>query len=228
MSPSFKQVGAFGSSLRKVVPHEVAHIVIDSEGIWCPPTPLTDLYSAWRKASIGDTIELRANEPTIENDVKVWAKKSGNKVLEVSHEKGRTRVVVRITKRGKEIVEMSATKANLNDPDETRRTLNAKLQLVTVGGFTVGLRTLEPGWRWSTSMKQVAKTETCQVHHIGYVVSGRMGFLMDDGTKLEVGPGDVFDVRPGHETWTIGEVPAVFLDLIGAVEREKAHAPNTS
>ena len=77
-------------------------------------------------------------------------------------------------------------------------------------------------------MKSMAKTETCEVRHVGYVLSGRMGFLMDDGMKLEVGPGDVFDVHPGHETWTIGETPVVFIDLIGAVEREKATASGSA
>ncbi len=183
---------------------------------------MTDLFKAWRRANLGDIIELRANEPTIESDVRAWAKKSGNRVVEVARERRYTRILVRITKRGKEIAELPATKANINDPDETKVTPKAKLQLVTVGGFTIGLRTLEPGWRWSTSMKQVAKTESCEIRHIGYVLSGRMGFLMDDGTKLEVGPGDAFDVHPGHETWTIGEVPVVFLDLMGAVEPDKA------
>jgi len=67
-------------------------------------------------------------------------------------------------------------------------------------------------------MKPIAKTQTCQVRHIGYVVSGRMGFAMDDGAKLEVGPGDGFDVHPGHDAWTIGKDPFVFIDLITAAE----------
>jgi hypothetical protein len=58
------------------------------------------------------------------------------------------------------------------------------------------------------------------MRHIGYMISGRLGFVMNDGMKIEVGPGEAFDVRAGHDTWTIGMVPAVFLDLIGAVERE--------
>jgi len=221
MFPSFKLVSGFkGEMQSRDTRHRAAHIIVDSEGIWCPPTPMTDLYKAWRRANLGDTIELRATEPGIENDVRAWAKKSGNRVLEAAHTKGYTKVVVQVTKKGKEVAEMSAAKANLNDPDETKVTPRAKLQLVTVGGFTIGLRTLEPGWRWSTSMRPVVKTETCEIRHIGYVLSGRMGFLMDDGTKLEVGPGDAFDVHPGHDTWTIGESPALFVDLIGAVERE--------
>ena len=202
-------------------------IVVDSEGVWCPPTPMTDLFRAWRNAELGDIIELHATEPDIENDVRAWAKKSGNRVLEVKRETEYTRIVVQITKKGKEFAILPATKSNVNDPDETKVTPLAKLQLVTVGGFSVGLRTLEPGWKWSTHMQPVAKTPSCQVRHIGYLVSGRMGFLMDDGTELGVGPGDVFDVHPGHDTWTVGDAPAVFVDLIGAVDRQRA-ATSTS
>jgi TusA-related sulfurtransferase len=202
--------------------HQTARTIVDSRGVWCPPTPMTDLFKAWRNANMGDVIELRASEPNIEKDVAAWAKKSGNKIIEVAQEKDYTRVVVRITKRGKEIAEMSAYKANLNEPDETKLTPKGKLQLATVGGFTLGLRTLEPGWAWTTSMKPVAKTDTCEIRHIGYVISGRMGFLMNDGTNLEVGPGEAFDVHAGHDAWTIGDVPFVFIDLISAVELLKA------
>ena len=197
-------------------------VVVESEGLWCPPTPMTDLFRAWRDADLGDIIELHATEPDIERDVRAWAKKSGNRVLEVRRERGYVSVVVQVTKKGKEVAILPATKSNMSDPDETKVTPKAVLQLVTVGGFTVGLRTLDPGWRWSMHMQPVAKRASCQVRHIGYVVSGRMGFLMDDGTGLEVGPGDVFDVHPGHDTWTIGSAPAVFVDMIGAVERQRA------
>lgn len=197
-------------------------IIVDSEGVWCPPTPLTDLFRAWRDADLGDTIELRATEPDVESDVGKWAKKSGNKVLKVSHEKDYVSIVIQVTKKGKEFAILPAIASNVNDPDETRVTPKAKLQLVTVGGFTMGLRTLEPGWRWSTHMQPVAKTASCEIRHIGYVVSGRMKFLMNDQTELEVGPGDAFDIHPGHDTWTVGDAPAIFVDMIGAVERQKA------
>ncbi len=196
-----------------------ARVIVDSRGIWCPPTPLTDLYKAWRTANLGDVIELRATEPNIEQDVRGWAKKSGNRVIEASQEKGYTKVVVRITKkRGKTFEELPVVKTSINEPDETILTLKGKLQLVIMGGFPFGLRTLEPSWRWTTLMKPVMKTETCEVRHIGYVISGRMGFQMSDGTTLEVGPGDAFDVKPGHDAWTVGQDPVIFLDLIGAAD----------
>jgi TusA-related sulfurtransferase len=189
---------------------------------------MTDLFKAWRKAGLGDVIELRATEPTIESDVRAWAKKSGNIVVKVVRESGVTKVVVKITKKGKEMAEMPVTKTSLDKPDEVKVTPRAVLRLATVGGFTLGLRTLEAGWRWSTDMRPIAKTKSCEVRHIGYVISGRMGFEMDDGTKLDVGPGDAFDVLPGHDTWTIGEAPAVFIDLIGAVESGRSHSSNGS
>lgn len=195
--------------------------IVDSRGIWCPPTPMTDLYRAWRKAKLGDVIELRADEPNIESDVRAWVKKSGNQLLEVRREKNYLSLVVRITKRGKEALRFSAMKTNFDHADETKKTPRANLQLVTMGDFTFGLRTLEPGWRWTESMRPIAKTETCEIRHIGYVISGRMGFLMDNGTELVVRPGEAFDIKPGHDAWTIGESPVVFLDLIGAVEKAK-------
>lgn len=94
--------------------------VVDSRGTWCPPTPLTDLFKAWRVAEIGDVIELLATEPTIERDVRAWARKSGNKIVEVAQEKNYTKVVVSITKKGKKVAEMSATKTNMNEPEHTR------------------------------------------------------------------------------------------------------------
>ena len=142
-------------------------------------------------------------------------------MVEVIKEKDHTRVVVQITKIGKEVAEMSAVKTNMNEPDETKSIPKGKLQLVTMGGFTFGLRTLEPGWRWSESVKPMVKTESCEVRHIGYVVAGRMGFAMDDGTMLEVGEGDAFDVLPGHDAWTVGSEPVVFVDMISAAEQAK-------
>ena len=219
-SPPFKMPVNLGVIVVKPT-RQKKRTIIDSRGIWCPPTPLTDLFKAWRKARLGDVIELRASEPTIAADVRAWAKKSGNRVVDVIKEKDQTRVIVQITKIGKEVAEMSAMKTNLNEPDETKNISKGKLQLVTIGGFTFGLRTLEPGWKWSETVKPIVKTESCEVRHIGYVVAGRMGFAMDDGTILEVGAGDAFDVLPGHDAWTMGSEPAVFVDMISAAEQAK-------
>lgn len=102
-------------------------------------------------------------------------------------------------------------------PDEVRTFLDGRgqIQLVQLDGNAVGRGTFEPGWRWSEHVKPLSGTDSCQVPHIGYVVQGRMNVAMDDGTELEVGPGDVFNMPPGHDAWIVGEEACVLLDFGG-------------
>ena len=109
-----------------------------------------------------------------------------------------------------------AEKKNLATPDETRNFPNGKLELVNMGGWTIGKTTFEPGWKWSTSIKPIAKTESCQVHHMIYALSGRMHLAMDDGTTFEIGPGELVNIPPGHDGWVLGDEPCVALDFSGA------------
>jgi len=39
---------------------------------------------------------------------------------------------------------------------------------------------------------------------------------MDDGAEVVVGPGDVFAVPPGHDSWVVGEESYVSLHFLGA------------
>ena len=39
---------------------------------------------------------------------------------------------------------------------------------------------------------------------------------MADGADHELGPGDLFAVAPGHDSWVIGDEPYVSLHLLGA------------
>ena len=73
--------------------------------------------------------------------------------------------------------------------------------------------TFEPGWRWSNDVKPIAGTDSCQTRHLGYVISGRMRILCDDGTECEIGPGDAFDLAPGHDAFTLGDEPCVMIDI---------------
>lgn len=100
--------------------------------------------------------------------------------------------------------------------DETRLFEKGRMDVVTVGGVTFGRGTFEPGWRWSTCVKPIVKTESCQTSHLGYQISGRMHVEMDDGTEREVGPGEVCAIPPGHDAWVVGNEPVVILDIAGA------------
>lgn len=84
--------------------------------------------------------------------------------------------------------------------------------LATAGGLTVLKGVFGPGWRWSTDVKPIAGTDSCQTRHLGYVVSGRMQGKMDDGTDFDVTAGDLFDLQPGHDAWVVGDEPCEVLD----------------
>lgn len=113
---------------------------------------------------------------------------------------------------------MSAMQSkNMAQPDERRAFEKGELDLVTLGGVTFGRATLQPGWKWSTCVKPIAKTESCQASHLQYHISGRLLVRMDDGSEQEFGPGDVSLLPPGHDAWVVGNEPVVVIDVQGMI-----------
>jgi class 3 adenylate cyclase len=104
---------------------------------------------------------------------------------------------------------------SLDDPDEVVEFPGVTAQLVDLGDFTVGRMINEPGWRWSTHQRPIVGGEWCQARHVGLVISGRLGADFPDGTSVEFGPGDVFDIPPGHDGYTVGDEPAVQIEWTG-------------
>lgn len=104
---------------------------------------------------------------------------------------------------------------SFNKSDETRNFPNGRLELIHVGGREIGRATLEPGWRWSTSVKPIAQTESCEAPHFQYHVSGVLKVKMDSGEEYELKAGDVSMLKPGHDAWVVGEEPVVLVDFQG-------------
>lgn len=75
-------------------------IQVDSRGSFCPG-PITDLFKAFRRANVGDEIELLATDPAAKPDVEAWARKSGNEVVSVAQEGNVLRILVHIVKKGR-------------------------------------------------------------------------------------------------------------------------------
>ena len=107
-------------------------------------------------------------------------------------------------------------------PDEVREFPKGRLELVKIGGVTVGRATFEPGWRWATSVQPLAKTKSCEAPHFQYHVSGLLKVVMDDGTELECRPGDVSLLPSGHDAWVVGDQPAVVVDFQGMMDYAKS------
>jgi len=102
--------------------------------------------------------------------------------------------------------------------DESREFPNGKLEISTVGKTMIGRATFQPGWRWSESVKPIVGTDSCQVPHQGYVVSGRIHIKMDDGSEFEAGPGDAYDIPAGHDGWVVGDEAYVGVDFSPAMQ----------
>ena len=116
---------------------------------------------------------------------------------------------------------MTLENQNLDTPHETRTFEHGSISVVTLAGATLGRATFQPGWKWSNDVKPVVGTDSCQTPHTGYVISGRMHIVMDDGAEAEVGPGDAVVISPGHDAWIVGDEPCIMLDWSGAANYAK-------
>jgi quercetin dioxygenase-like cupin family protein len=112
---------------------------------------------------------------------------------------------------------------SLNQPDETRpfEAGTGQLELVETDAGLVGRATFLPGWKWSEHVKPIAKTDSCQAAPTGYVDSGRINVVMDDGEEMEYGPGDFAAIAPGHDAWVVGDDACVMIDWQGYADYAK-------
>jgi quercetin dioxygenase-like cupin family protein len=106
---------------------------------------------------------------------------------------------------------------NFDTPDETRVFEKGILEIVRIGGMTIGRASYEPGWRWSKHVSPIAGIPLCEVEHVGMVLSGRAMAAMNDGTEVELTAGSLFYVPPvAHDSWVIGDEPYISLHFLGA------------
>src|SRR5688572_13014825 len=112
---------------------------------------------------------------------------------------------------------------NLDSPDEVMNLDGVRAQMVDLGDVTVAWQVLEPGWRWSVNIRPLVGGDWCQTRHVGYLFSGRMGVLFDDGTEMEAGPRSAYVISPGHDGWVVGDEPAMGLEWSGFRNWVPAH-----
>ena len=108
-------------------------------------------------------------------------------------------------------------------PDEVREFPKGRLELVKIGGATIGRGVFEPGWRWSTSVQPLAKTKSCEAPHFQYHVAGILRVKMDDGAEFDCKPGDVSLLPSGHDAWTVGAEPVIVVDFQGMLDFATGH-----
>ena len=111
---------------------------------------------------------------------------------------------------------------DFSKPDEVRSPAKTTVEIVKIAGGEIGRYTFEPGWKWSECIKPVAQTDTCQVNHVGYVISGKIHVEHPDGGG-EAQSGDVYNIPPGHDAWVVGDEPCVVVEFQGAANYAKPH-----
>jgi class 3 adenylate cyclase len=99
-----------------------------------------------------------------------------------------------------------------SESDDVQEIPRGRIDVVELDDRVIGRITYEPGWRWSIDMKPLAGTYRCQLHHVGVTTSGRLRIQMQDGAEMDLGPGDVFEIPPGHDAWVVGDEPWVAVD----------------
>jgi quercetin dioxygenase-like cupin family protein len=114
-------------------------------------------------------------------------------------------------------VAVSKLQAKSHDtPDETRTPDKTRVEVVRLEGFTLARLGFEPGWRWSECVKPVVGTDSCQVSHVGYMVTGQITVRMEDGNEQVIQAGDSYTIPPGHDAWVDGNEPAVAIEVLSA------------
>lgn len=96
-------------------------------------------------------------------------------------------------------------KKSFESPDESRTPDKTKVDVVKLGSATAARMTVQPGWKWSECIKPVVGTDSCQARHLGTVVSGRLRVAHEDGTEVDLAPGDAYVIEPGHDAWVEGD-----------------------
>ena len=112
---------------------------------------------------------------------------------------------------------------DFSSPDETRTPDKTTVELVNLNlaAGVIGRYTFHPGWRWSECIKPVVGTDSCQVEHIGYCISGSLKVVHGDGTEGTLQPGQVYRIAPGHDAWNPGDEPTVVVEFQGAATYAK-------
>ena len=103
----------------------------------------------------------------------------------------------------------------MGSPDATVRFPHATQETVELGDLTVAHSVLEPGWRWSRDVRPTVGGQWCLARHIGTVLSGAFAVEFPDGTRTELRAGDVYDIPPEHDGYTLGGVPCTLIEWAG-------------
>ena len=102
---------------------------------------------------------------------------------------------------------------HFSEPGQTIPFTHGRALLVSLGDEPVWRSELEPGWSFDEDLKPYAGgAPSCPATHREYVVSGRIRYLMNDGSEVQAAAGDALFIPPGHRAWVVGDERCVLID----------------
>lgn len=110
-------------------------------------------------------------------------------------------------------------------PDDTRTFDKGSVAMVDLDVQKAGKAVLQPGWKWSESVKPIVKTESCEADHIGYALSGKIHVVTNEGDEFDIGPGTAYHIEPGHDAWVEGNEDFVALEFQSVTAEKYATPP---
>jgi hypothetical protein len=119
---------------------------------------------------------------------------------------------------------MAIFSKSFDEPDEQRRPDKTSVDVVKLPGASVARIIFQPGWRWSECIRPIVGGDTCQIRHVGTLLSGEMEVVHDDGSKARLAAGSAYVIEPGHDAWVVGDEPAVGLEFESTAAESYAKA----
>jgi len=96
---------------------------------------------------------------------------------------------------------------------DSREVGGVQVDVVRAGTGRVKRVIYQPGFRWSTHMKEKVGTDLCMHAHVGFIARGRIHIQYADGCVLEFAAPQVVAIEPGHDGWVVGDEPAVLIEI---------------
>ncbi len=116
---------------------------------------------------------------------------------------------------GRAASDASSIVRRFDTPDKVLVFDRGRLEVITVGGRTIGKGSYSPGWRWSRCAPAPAAARGGLPEHVGVVLTGRAKILIREGSEIDLTPGDFFHVTTEQDAWVVGYRPCEILYLSG-------------
>ncbi len=110
-------------------------------------------------------------------------------------------------------------KKSLDAPDERHVLDGVTADVVQVADSSIARNVFLPGAHCALGGRRMSGNRraevSCKAHHSGIILAGHLHVEMDDGSTMDAGPNDVFDIPPGHDGWPVGHEPVRAINWSG-------------